>query len=138
MGSSRDVAVAISVRRLAILPLQLHVFNCVKFKDLIAFLCTSVLLLVSFREPGTSASPPINRKLIEDCLGFVEAGSNVSLLAHRPMAKFSHLFVARCAIHQLGHGQKDVIVVQLLLSVCLRASREDTIASSLLLGHSSL
>ena len=40
---------------------------------MIAFLCTSVLLLVSFREPGTSASPPINRKFIEDCLGCVEA-----------------------------------------------------------------
>ena len=42
---------------------------------MIAFLCTSVLLLESFREPGTSASPPINRKFTEDCLGFVGAAS---------------------------------------------------------------
>ena len=88
MGSSRDVPVAISVRRRAILPLQLHVFNCVKFKDMIAFLCTSVLLLEWFREPGTSASPPINRKFVKDCLGSVEVASNVWLHAHRLVTKF--------------------------------------------------
>ena len=55
----------------------------------------------------------------------------------RLVAKFHHPLVATCAVHQVGHVQKDVIVVQ-LLPVSLRASPADTIASSLLLGHSSL
>ena len=66
-----------SLRRRAILPLQLHVFNCVKLKDMIAFLFTSFLLLESFREPLTPSSPSINRKFIEDCLGSLEAARNV-------------------------------------------------------------
>ena len=115
-----------SLRRLAILPLQLHVFNCVKLQDMIAFLCTSVLLLESFREPGTSASLPVNGKFIEDSIDFVEAASNASLLAHRLVTRFQPSARRQGAFQQLGHVQKDVIVVELLLSISLRASLSDT------------
>ena len=73
---------------------------------------------------------------------FHESRKQLWLLAHRLVTKFQpsarRQLCFQSAFHQLGHVQKDVIVVEVLLSVSSRASRADTIASSLLLGHSSL